>query len=570
MRSLVPAILVFTVLAIATITFVSITDDGEEGMSNAETYQINYRLNGGQLPEGAGNVYVSGSYMPLPMPYREGYHFAGWCTESAMTNPIGGIVSTLKGHITLYAKWIEDDREGLGWNTSISGSYYNGDILHKVSGSASYGYGKSTGDSILLTERNSITYTWPDGSTTNSSESSEWITNLVDGWRYTGNVMTNGSRATIWQLGNSTMWVKDLLIPLKVETKVDKGTITESLEETFRFKPETEFSPNVSFEYPLTVIGIPLKLSIGEPMTLTAIGDGFDGWYVNGNKVSDERVHTFTLPAPGDVISARTFDDYVIVNRASELTTMGFQNAMAIAQDGKAYRISSSLHPGLYTASIRENNGTKTLNFLMEGSQYFSAKWEFEGQLYLYNRPIPYSEVFACEYNYPFLPRFAQKSQAQIEAFCNDDSEYLKSLARTLMHYGHDMDRTRFARFVLAFVQSIPYVEDIDSRGLDEYWKFPMETLWDGGGDCEDKTFLYSTLMGLCGQGTAFLLFRDHTMPAIESMIQGYNVTIEGYRYVLCETTNPGFEIGHTTLDHLPSDILFMCRVESVTPLTTS
>jgi hypothetical protein len=51
------------------------------------------------------------------------------------------------------------------------------------------------------------------------------------------------------------------------------------------------------------------------------------------------------------------------------------------------------------------------------------------------------------------------------------------------------------ANFVLSFVQSIPYSLDSDSVGLDEYPRYPVETLVDLTGDCEDKAALYASII---------------------------------------------------------------------------
>lgn len=54
------------------------------------------------------------------------------------------------------------------------------------------------------------------------------------------------------------------------------------------------------------------------------------------------------------------------------------------------------------------------------------------------------------------------------------------------------------ASFVLAFVQSLRYTPDI-LTGYDEYPRFPVETLVDDGGDCEDTAILYATLIRIIG-----------------------------------------------------------------------
>ena len=86
-------------------------------------------------------------------------------------------------------------------------------------------------------------------------------------------------------------------------------------------------------------------------------------------------------------------------------------------------------------------------------------------------------------------------------------------------------------------------------------------TLWDGGGDCEDKTILCDTLLMICGYDVAFILFTDHAMSAVAVDADGNSVVSdEGVRYYLCETTN-GWDIGVTSVGHRVSDIYYWCPV---------
>ena len=114
---------------------------------------------------------------------------------------------------------------------------------------------------------------------------------------------------------------------------------------------------------------------------------------------------------------------------------------------------------------------------------------------------------------------------------------------------------------MLSFVQAIPYFHDSDVFGTEDYWLYPLETLWYGGGDCEDTTILYGTLMSIAGYDVGFVLFADHAMMALSVDGSGWSVSIDGGEYLLCETTNPGFAIGQTSVGHEPSDARFVCGV---------
>jgi len=112
---------------------------------------------------------------------------------------------------------------------------------------------------------------------------------------------------------------------------------------------------------------------------------------------------------------------------------------------------------------------------------------------------------------------------------------------------GYDIVET--ADFVLAFVQGLEYTEDDVTAGADEYFRFPVETLYDEQGDCEDTTFLYASLMEAMGYD-AVLLFIDlgsvgHAMVGLDCPgATGWYVTFESTRYFYCETTGDGYRVG--------------------------
>jgi predicted transglutaminase-like cysteine proteinase len=67
--------------------------------------------------------------------------------------------------------------------------------------------------------------------------------------------------------------------------------------------------------------------------------------------------------------------------------------------------------------------------------------------------------------------------------------------------------RLRLAEVVLHMVQrSIRYKSDAESTGIDEYGRFPLQTLADGEGDCEDTAMLVCSLLAHLGIECALLL----------------------------------------------------------------
>ena len=136
------------------------------------------------------------------------------------------------------------------------------------------------------------------------------------------------------------------------------------------------------------------------------------------------------------------------------------------------------------------------------------------------------------------------------ELVTTDDPE-LQSIANGLKEAarkrGYDYYET--ADFILAFVQSLPYVPDDVSTPYDEFPKFPFETLVEGGGDCEDTSILYATLMKILGYDVVLIELPEHMMVGVAARgkvprLKYYYVDAFGTRYLPAETTGEGWRVG--------------------------
>lgn len=112
-------------------------------------------------------------------------------------------------------------------------------------------------------------------------------------------------------------------------------------------------------------------------------------------------------------------------------------------------------------------------------------------------------------------------------------------------------------QMALTFVQYLPYAYDTVSKGVDEYMRYPVETLVDGCGDCEDKSVLLAAI--LYEMGVDFVLF----MPPKHMALGVHCDEVEADRYLYCgdksycymETTTPNWQIGQTPEDYLDLEI---------------
>jgi hypothetical protein len=95
----------------------------------------------------------------------------------------------------------------------------------------------------------------------------------------------------------------------------------------------------------------------------------------------------------------------------------------------------------------------------------------------------------------------------------------------------------------IAFVQGLDYVPDDIGTGYDEYPKFPLETLYDQGGDCEDSSILLASLLRELGYGTVLVMTEDHMGVGVKAS-EPANFTYMNMDFYYIETTAPGWGIG--------------------------
>ncbi len=98
--------------------------------------------------------------------------------------------------------------------------------------------------------------------------------------------------------------------------------------------------------------------------------------------------------------------------------------------------------------------------------------------------------------------------------------------------------------FVLSFVQSLPYTLDDVTTGYDEFRRYAIETLIDGGGDCEDTTILVAAILQGLGEKTALIFMPGHIALGVSGNFNGVSVTYNGTKYYYCETTGTGWTVG--------------------------
>ena len=98
--------------------------------------------------------------------------------------------------------------------------------------------------------------------------------------------------------------------------------------------------------------------------------------------------------------------------------------------------------------------------------------------------------------------------------------------------------------FVLSFVQSLPYTHDDVTTGYDEFRRYAVETLIEGGGDCEDTTILVAAILRGLGEKTALIFTPGHIALGVSGDFKGASLTYNNTKYYYCETTGTGWTVG--------------------------
>ncbi len=163
------------------------------------------------------------------------------------------------------------------------------------------------------------------------------------------------------------------------------------------------------------------------------------------------------------------------------------------------------------------------------GGYKFTQTLTFKSGDYNYylnlSKSSPYSEYATQHYNYPYLEQIAAK--------LDEDAADLGYTGIKLVEY------------LVAFVQqTITYTLD---PTIYEYPKYPIESLVEQKGDCEDKAALLVALLKTFDFDAIMVNLPGHMAAAVACDNCGGYYTHNGRKYSFIETTQPNWKIGQLT-----------------------
>ncbi|HER45573.1 MAG TPA: hypothetical protein ENO12_02015 [Thermoplasmatales archaeon] len=129
------------------------------------------------------------------------------------------------------------------------------------------------------------------------------------------------------------------------------------------------------------------------------------------------------------------------------------------------------------------------------------------------------------------------------------DDQYIEFLVYQILSLKDLRSNVEIINFLASFVQSIEYKNDDPENASYEYPRYPLETLREQRGDCEDKAILTAALLGSLGYNISLLRLPQHMAVGVHlnETIPGYSYYIDQYYFL--ETTAL-----HMTLGRVPSE----------------
>ncbi len=210
--------------------------------------------------------------------------------------------------------------------------------------------------------------------------------------------------------------------------------------------------------------------------------------------------------------------------------------------DGQTYTTGDAEYsfytPGFTVSSVKLSEDSEKITREIKWSTYkddqtttytcaiYKSAYETYSSLPRYYGADSYINYMNEEYNRNFLKKFAEalKKMGEESGYSDDELVYE----------------------TIHFVQSIPYVTDIESRGEEEYPKYPVETMYEFNGDCEDVSILLAGILREMGYGVCFIHVPGHIGVGIKGAddLDGAYFEVDGAKYFYVEATGVGWTLG--------------------------
>jgi hypothetical protein len=286
--------------------------------------------------------------------------------------------------------------------------------------------------------------------------------------------------------------------------------------------------------------------NMGEPWSCAIGSELAVNEYFRYNVDDNRRYTAFEITMIDDDLVSNDIMDLDGTSRAGRTLNIVFDIVNGTWRGNDANGVADGSLDG--TASSDDDDGS--VRFGLEASpisENRTYRWTFQGAHYSLDAVVP-PRAYA-EYGRMDVPRsyYLGYSDEDVRTFVTSDDPIIASIANGLRNISasEGFSEVQTINFALRFCQSLGYSYDNATMDADEYWRFPVETLYDETGDCEDTSFLFASVAEAMGYDAVILMLPGHAAVGIASdQASGAYFVEGGTRYYYCETTSPGFELG--------------------------
>jgi len=197
----------------------------------------------------------------------------------------------------------------------------------------------------------------------------------------------------------------------------------------------------------------------------------------------------------------------------------------------------SDSSPEIATPSARNDKGEViTRQFSWSYWPYGDYQWTWEIQI-----PQALYDYYGAKPRPPTKNYSVYVTDPRDDAYTGDLASKLEEETQRL-----NLDEYDTIHFAASFVQSLAYTSDLTTTGYDEYARYPIETLVDQGGDCEDTSILLAELLDTMGYDVVLVSLPSHVAVGVleAQYFCGTYYRQNGKRYFYLETTGEAGRIG--------------------------
>lgn len=228
---------------------------------------------------------------------------------------------------------------------------------------------------------------------------------------------------------------------------------------------------------------------------------------------------------------------FLLVYMAAVLFFWPFSEGSAVSGNKKIDKNLPRETGGNYNSS----EALVTEELIEPGKSSRSYSWNYEG--YRWHLTLLLDDKLYSAYE-------SRTRKRDYDLFASDpyDDWLIKNIADTLVSLSNEygLEEKKIPGLCVSFIQSLNYTSDLTSSGYDQYPRFPYETLFDNGGDCEDTSILSVAILQEMGYDVVLLELPEHMALGIKCSpeTRGRSFEYNNNHYYYLETTGSNWEIG--------------------------